>query len=138
MGRHEKPIDWEKVDFYLMSGSKQYDIAASVGVDKKTFIKHFKKKYNKDFSTYSTEKYACGNQLLEAAQFQKAIKSSSPGNTQMLIWLGKVRLGQKETVNTVNTNAPNETSLEKDQENMALKHRIAELEKTVADLSKTG
>lgn len=92
MTRPEKEIPWDKVELYLMSGASQKKIADSLGIHQDTLRDRVKEKYGVDYSTYSTSKSQTGELLLEAAQMQKALK----GNTQMQIWLGKVKLGQRE------------------------------------------
>ncbi len=95
-GRPDKEINWEKLDLYLMSGASQKRIADSLCLHPDTLRDRVKEKYGMEYSIYSAAKSQEGRLLLEAAMLQKALKSSSPGNTQMLIWLGKVKLGQRE------------------------------------------
>lgn len=96
MARHPKQIDWELVELMLEAGANQKQIAMAFNIHPETLRNQFKKEYDQDFSCYSASKLQYGDAVLLAAQYQKALKSSSPGNTQMLIYLGKVRLGQKE------------------------------------------
>lgn len=134
MARPEKPIDWNQVELSIMAGCSQNKIVSAAKVDKTTFIRQFKKRYKTNFTNYATDKSQYGEVLLEVAQFQKALKSSSPGNTQMLIWLGKVRLGQREpeplTQNAVKTEQCNKENIimEKNAIIDAQAQRIAELE----------
>lgn len=107
-GRPVKEIDWEKLDSYLLSGSTRQRIAFAFGMTDESLANKIKAKYGMTFTEYSSKKYAEGEYLIEASQFQKALKNSAPGNTQMLIHLGKVRLGQKDSVPEVNQSAPND------------------------------
>lgn len=92
MSRPEKPIDWNKVDQLLMSGCKGTEIAPHFDMHYETFYDRVKQKYNVGFTEYCSLKKEQGDSLLKAKQFEKAMK----GDNSMLIWLGKVRLGQRE------------------------------------------
>lgn len=105
MARNPKVIDWDLVELMMEAGANQTQIAMAFNVHRDTLRDSFKKEYGIDFSTYSTTKLQYGDAVLLAAQYQKALKSSSPGNTQMLIYLGKVRLGQKEAQENVPSNS---------------------------------
>lgn len=87
-----KPIDWEKFELYVKAGASQKRIAESFGIEPDTLRSRVKEKYGVDYTTYATSLKTTGELLIEAVQFQQALA----GNTKMLIWLGKVRLGQKE------------------------------------------
>jgi predicted metal-binding transcription factor (methanogenesis marker protein 9) len=94
MPRPEIPIDWERVDELLIAGCLGTEIASYFSMHPNTFYDRVVAKYNVSFTEYSTQKKATGEALLREAQFKKAIKKHD--NT-MLVWLGKQRLGQKET-----------------------------------------
>ncbi len=49
------------------------------------------------------------------------------GNTQLLIWLGKVKLGQREP-DMLSATPSNQDDIDKDQIIMQLQHKITELE----------
>ena len=70
--------------------------------------------------------------MLKAAQYQLAIKDKNP---TMLIWLGKVRLGQREQ-DYAPAVAPNQKDLDKDHIIMTLSNENDEL-KANANKSKT-
>ena len=122
--KYRKDINWEIVDLYLKSGATQKKIAENLQIHPNTLSDRIKEKYGVSYSTYSTSLCSEGELLLEAAQFQKALKSSSPGNTQMLIWLGKVRLGQREP-DMLTNKAPMQENIDKDHEIMKLKHELS-------------
>jgi hypothetical protein len=96
VARPEKPINWDDVEFHLMAGATQEEICATVGLHRSNFIPKFYERYGSDFTTYATEKRSQGLTLLKSAQLRKALSKSDKGSTQMLMWLGKVSLGQKE------------------------------------------
>lgn len=90
MARNEIPIDWDKVEKAAMAGANGQQIAAMLGVHYNTLVYKAKEQFNCDFSEYLQEKRAKGDNLLITAQYKQALD----GNTPMLIWLGKQRLGQ--------------------------------------------
>ena len=91
-GRKPKPINWDDVDKFLVSGASGIQIAAYVGVCQDTLYQRCKKDKGVDFSVYLEEKRQKGNSLLLGKQFQVAMA----GNTTMLVWLGKQRLKQTD------------------------------------------
>lgn len=106
MARPEKEIDWEKVDNLLIAGCSGTEIAPHFDIHYSNFYDRVVKKYGMSFTDYAQEKRQKGDSLLRATQFQKAIK----GDNNMLIWLGKNRLGQKETHETLSV--PNDKVLD--------------------------
>ena len=135
-GRPIKPIDWNRVDFNMMSGCTQEEVAAEIGVHRHTLSARFYEEFDVDYSTYATEKAQCGDLHLKVAQFQKALNNNAKGNTQMLIWLGKVRLGQKEP-EAMTGAPPEQNNLDKDHKIMQLEHEIALLKGADANKPQT-
>jgi AraC-like DNA-binding protein len=125
-GRPIKPIDWARVDFNLMAGSTQEEVAAELGIHRHTLSARFYEEFDLDYSTYSTQKAQAGELHIRVAQFQKALNNNAKGNTQMLIWLGKVRLGQKEP-EAMSGAVPEQVNLDKDHRLMQLEHELAVL-----------
>ena len=112
----KKEIDWEILELYAKSGCKQVDICKSLHIDEDTLRSRVKEKYDMEWSVFSASLRSEGNMLIEAHQFQKAMKGYWPA----LLWLGKVRLGQKE---------PDMLSqLPANQQQIDQTHRIMELE----------
>ncbi len=97
MSRPEKPIDWRKVDQLLMAGCFGSEIAEHFDMHPNTFYDRVFQEYNMGFTEYSSLKRAQGDGLLRARQFKKALE----GDNTMLIWLGKIRLNQKEQENKI-------------------------------------
>ena len=91
-GKPPIPIDWNKVDKFLESGCLGTEIAGSLGCSPDTLYLRCEKEKHMTFTAYSAQKKSSGDSLLRAAQMQLALK----GNSSMLIWLGKNRLGQKD------------------------------------------
>lgn len=104
--RPVKPIDWKMVDTLLMSGCTGAEIASHFDMHPITFYERVERQYGTSFTNYSSEKKQKGESLLRHKQFEVALK----GDKTMLVWLGKNRLGQKETEEKA-TVAPNDTYL---------------------------
>lgn len=109
MARPEKPIDWNVVDKMIEAQCSGKEIAGYFNICDETFYERFKKEHDVYFSSYLGTKSQCGKGLLKLAQYNKALNASAAGNTQMLIWLGKNILGQKEHHETLV--APNDKAL---------------------------
>lgn len=85
-------IDWAKLETFLKAGSKKHKIISHLRICNETLDRRVRKKYGMSYADLAESLYCEGDMLLEVAQMQNALK----GNTQMLIWLGKVRLGQQD------------------------------------------
>ncbi len=94
VGRPLIAIDWNIVEKELMAGASGTQIAAGLGVCPDTLYDRCYTENGVNFSQYSAEKKSKGERLIHAAQYNLAVNK---GNATMLIWLGKQRLGQKET-----------------------------------------
>ncbi len=92
MGRPKATIDWNDVGEMLKAGCDATAIATTLGISTDTLYVRSKKDNKLDFSAYSQQKRAAGNDLLRRKQFEVAMS----GNVSMLIWLGKNRLGQSD------------------------------------------
>lgn len=95
-GRPETPIDWNLVDKFIQSGCTPNEISGHFRLSRERFYERFKLHHNVDYTTYSMNLAGSGQALLRLSQYNKALNNDSKGNTQMLIWLGKVMLGQRE------------------------------------------
>lgn len=92
-GRPEIEIDMKVVDDLLISGCNGCQVAAYLGVHEDTLYNQIKRNYGINFSDYTAKKRSKGDAMIHAAQFRKALKQD---NT-MMVWLGKNRLGQRDT-----------------------------------------
>ncbi len=124
MARTPQPLDWEKIERSLKAGSSQKKIAASIGVDEDTLRARVVDRYGMEYSVFSAKLRSEGEVSIETKQYEKAMD----GNIQMLLWLGKVRCGQREP-DFLNTIPPAQNDIDKDHLIMRLEHRIAELER---------
>jgi hypothetical protein len=96
-GNPPLPIDWNIVDKYLLSGCKGTEIAPHFGICEDTLYARCEEEKGLLWSAYSAKKRAQGDSILRDVQFNRACD----GSDTMLIWLGKVRLEQKETAQTI-------------------------------------
>lgn len=92
LGRPKAIIDWKQVGQLLEAGCQAVGIAAMIGVDEDTLRRRCEVDNKMLFTEFTQQKKAKGNDQLHAKQYQTAMS----GNTTMLIWLGKQRLGQAE------------------------------------------
>ena len=92
-GRPKAKIDWGLVDKLLIAGANGVGIAARLGIDQETLYKACVRDNKIGFSDYSQQKRQIGDDMILSKQFDVAME----GNTSMLIFLGKARLGQQET-----------------------------------------
>lgn len=93
-GRPCVKVDWEQVGKWIAGGSKGVQIAARLGIDNDTLYAACQRDLGMGFSDYFQQKRAIGDSMIELSQFELAVKNK---NATMLVWLGKQRLGQKET-----------------------------------------
>lgn len=92
MARPPKPINWDLVEKFIEEDCNGVEIASYFNVIPETFYERFQKEYEESFTSFSSKKTPSGRALIKHAQFQAAMK----GNPQMLVLLGKLRLGQKD------------------------------------------
>jgi len=100
-GRPKADIDWKKVDELLIAGCSGAEIAGYFGLNPATLYDRCQTDNNKMFSEYSQEKSAKGDSILRAHQYAKALGLTEKGDNTLLIWLGKTRLKQKESEETI-------------------------------------
>lgn len=92
--RSKADIDFQVVDDMLEAGCTGEEVAARLGIHADTLYNRIKEQTNLGFSAYRQQKVALGDQILREKMYGKA----KSGDTTMLIFLGKVRLGMKEKV----------------------------------------
>lgn len=130
MARPKKPINWDVVEKRMEAGCSAKEIAASIPVEINTFYDRFKEEFGCGFGDFADTFCSAGDGNLRYTQYMKALS----GNLNMLMFLGKERLGQgKDEV----MKSPYEETLELRHENMILRNRLANLDKD-ADKSQTG
>ena len=114
--------EWERIELYLKAGSKPWKIASIFGLSNGQFKGLLESKYGDGWEKALEAFDSQGISLIEAKQFQKAMD----GNITMLIWLGKVRCGQREPDISVTT-PPAQDQIDKDHIIMQLQHANREL-----------
>lgn len=92
MTRPKLNIDWKKVDHMLEAHCSCAEIASHLGIHPDTLRNRVTEEYNIGYSEYFRQKKEKGKSSLKVVQYQQALK----GNNQMMIWLGKNWLGQKD------------------------------------------
>lgn len=131
MARPQKPINWDVVELFLKSGCKQNKICSHLGLSPDCFHRRVKEKYGMGFTDLADKFRSEGELMIEAQQFQKAMKGYWPA----LLWLGKVKLGQREP-DQVQALAANQPQIDQSHRIMELEHENAEL-RAHANKSKT-
>lgn len=130
-GRPRKEINWDMIELYLKSGCTQDKICKSLNICTDTLSAKIKEKYGMNYSELSESLRNEGDILLEAQEFQKAVKGYWPA----LLWLCKIRLGQREP-DLVQSLAANQNHIDQRHYIMRLEHEIEELRKNNADNTK--
>lgn len=92
MARPLKAINWDQVKERMEAGSTAKEIAGFLDVEINTFYDRFKLEFGCGFADYADSARSSGFSQLKWIQYKKALS----GNAQMLIWLGKNWLGQKD------------------------------------------
>lgn len=125
VGRPPITIDWERVDELLEGGSDGIEVAAELGIHADTLYIQTRKKFGINFTDYSACKHSKGEGKIRLAQYKKAIGESKKGDTQLLLFLGRVRLKQVEAQPERSVERPpNEDILLLKDENIRLRHEL--------------
>jgi len=108
MARPPKPIDWDRVERKMEAGCTAVEISSHFRIHPTTFVYKFKEKYGDCFTNFSSDFHSDGKGNVREMQYEEALE----GNTQMLVLLGKLWLGQvdiePEPKKTNDFNAENE------------------------------
>lgn len=91
-GRPKSEIDWNRVDDLLQADCSGAGIAATLGIAPCTLYDRCLTDKGISFTSYSQQMNVKGESLLREVQYNKAMS----GDNTLLVWLGKVRLKQKE------------------------------------------
>lgn len=133
MARPEKPIDWDLVDQLIIRQNTIAEVASHFDMYPSNFGLRIQEKYGVNFTTYASVYRSKGVSTIKDKMYEKGVEE---GHMTALTKLYDTYVDEAKP-HTVSTNAPLDANLEKDQENMALKHRIAELEAKLADKPET-
>lgn len=126
MVRPKKEINWEVVEKLMEAKASANEISGKFRINHDTFYKRFKEEYGVSYQDYHSDAEGAGIADLKLMQHAKALNNDAPGNANLLIWLGKVRWGQKEPDITSITPA-NQIDIDKDHRIMQLEHENAQL-----------
>jgi hypothetical protein len=127
MARPQKEINWDVVDKLIEAGCSAREIAAKFHVNRDTFYNRFKDHHKCCFQDYHDKTAEAGLADIRSMLQAKAINNSAPGNTTLLIFLARCRLGMREP-DIIQHIAPNQDKLDQSHLIMELQHKIAELE----------
>jgi hypothetical protein len=121
MARPKKAINWDLVEKRMEAGNSAREIAKHLRIDINTFYDRFKEEFECSFADFADGITECGISDIVFTQHMKALS----GNVQMLIYLGKVKGGQKEP-EVAMTLAANQAQLDQAHRIMELEHQLAE------------
>lgn len=119
-GRPLKEIDWKVVDHKLRAGCFATTIAAHFDISTDTLYERVIRDFGMSFTAYSQQKRMEGDDCLKTTQYEEATVEK---NTTLLVWLGKVRLDQKEIVEA-KTVYPNDEKLAHEANETKLKYEL--------------
>lgn len=131
MARPKKEIDWEVVEKLMECGCNGVEIAGKFRIQKQTFYLRFEEEYGISFQNYHTAPQEAGLADLKSMIHLKALNNKAPGNSNLLIFLARCRLGMKEPEGS--TVAPNQSNIDQTHTIMRLQHQLAELEHSLAE-----
>lgn len=126
MVRPEKDINWDVVEQLMKFGSSGVEIAGNLRIQKDTFYKRFKRKYGHSYQDYHADAHEGGKASLRASLWSKALNNKSPGNAQLLLFMGRCILGLKEP-DTSNYLSPNQSQLDQSHQIMFQQAEIERL-----------
>jgi hypothetical protein len=89
-------IDWNYVDSLLEADCTGTEIAGNLAMHPETLYARVELEKGMGFTAYSQQKKNKGDTLIKRAQLNKALE----GDNTMLVWLGKVRLNQRESTSS--------------------------------------
>lgn len=93
-GRHPKPINWWFVSKAFQADATVEEVAAAVGLT----TQHLRRRIRSDIDAEPAAEIERMRQVgrMELRLYQHATALNGAGSVQMLIWLGKQRLGQAD------------------------------------------
>lgn len=125
-GRPEKVVDWDEFEKLCGLMCTQVEIAHWFNMCDDTLNKKVKAHYGTSYSDVYKRFSDTGKISLRRWQ----INAAQSGSVAMLIWLGKVYLGQKETVVQIQTNPTEQAQLNPEQKEIS--DKITEILKKVS------
>lgn len=132
MARPPKEINWDVVQKLIECGCSGVEIAAKFHIKSDTFYLRFKKEYKCSFQDYRGEAQEAGLADLKAMIHAKALNNKAPGNSNLLIFLAKCKLGMREP-DAIRDIAPNQNQIDQSHRIMMLEHELAEAKEKIND-----
>lgn len=136
MARPLKEINWDVVEKLIECGCSGVEIAAKCRIRSDTFYIRFKQEYGCSFQDYRVEGQEGGLADLRSMIHAKALNNKAPGNSNLLIFLARCRLGMREP-DIIQAVAANQQHIDQTHTIMRLEHKITELEAELGNKSKT-
>jgi hypothetical protein len=128
MARPPKPIDWELVEAKVAAGCDGIEIAQDFRIRDNTFYDRFKLEYGESFQDYRCRQQRVGEGNIKFVQYAKALGLTKKGDTQLLTFLGRTRLGQVEAQPAKEKELPpTEELLQLQDRYIQLEHKFNEL-----------
>lgn len=133
MARPKKEINWEVVERMMEAGCTGVEIAGKFRITADQFYVRFQQEYNEYFSGYSGLACAAGEGEIRLMQYAKALNNKAPGNTPLLMFLGKVRLKQDD-LPIGKMDAANQSVIDIQHRNMELEAENERLRNSIASI----
>lgn len=127
MARPQKEINWDIVEKLIECGCFGTEIAAKFRIQSDTFYRRFKEEYGCAFQDYHARSHESGIADLRAMLHAKALNNRAPGNSNLLIFLARTKLGMKEPEMDQSV-ATNQEFIDQSHEIMRLQHKLAQME----------
>lgn len=133
MGRPFKEINWEVVEKLVECDCSGVEIASKFRITSDTFYRRFQTEYGISFQSYRGESKEAGAADLKAMLHAKALNNKAPGNTTILMFLCRCRLGMREP-ELLRNMAANQEQIDQTHTIMQLQHRLTELEENAEEV----
>ena len=128
MARPPKEINWDIVEIYIQAGCQSgAALARKFDIQSDTFYRKFRDHYGCSFQDYRAGSNEAGDEDIRRMLHTKALNNAAPGNSTLLMFLARCRLGMKEP-EVQQLVAANQDDIDKDHEIMQLKYRLAQME----------
>jgi len=130
MARPLKEINWDMVDKLIEAGCSGVAIAGKFRIQSDTFYERFKREYGCSFQDYRANVQEAGLADLMMMLHAKALNNKAPGNSNLLIFLAKTKLGLKEP-EIEHLFAPKQNDIDQSHIIMQQANEIAELKEII-------
>jgi len=132
MARPPKEIDWNVVEKFMEAGCSGIQIAGEFRIRPDTLYIRFKKEYGCSFQDYRVKAEEAGLGKIKLMLYSKALNNNNPGNSNLLMFLAKCKLGYKEPEQSTSL-AANQTQIDQSHLIMQLQHELSELKMKLSE-----